>query len=114
MKGPTMSTTQVQHPPPVRTRRRWRRWVVVALLTVATIGVGGYIYLEFFSDRDLHEAIAEADRLDPGWRFDDMEAARAKLPDDDNGALVVLAARALIPAGWHAPPPNGEPRLADR
>ena len=50
------------------------------------------VYLSMSGERRLRAAVAEADRLDPGWRFAELEAARAKVPDDRNGALVVTAA----------------------
>jgi hypothetical protein len=62
---------------------------------------------EWYLDRDLREAIAEADRLDPGWRLMDLEAARAEVSDEENAALQVLAAKKLLPAGWFPPPPGG-------
>jgi hypothetical protein len=43
---------------------------------------------------------AEADRLDPGWRFPELEAARAPAPPDlENGALQVRTTQRLLPAG---------------
>ena len=111
---PAMSTTQAQSPPPVKTRRRWWRWGVVALLAAALVSAGVYVYFGFFSDRELREAIAEADRLDPGWYSADIEAARKVVPDAENGANLVMAARALMPPGWQAPLPNDAPTLIDR
>src|SRR5262249_25970071 len=55
---------------------------------------------KWYLDRECRAAIAEADRLDPGWRLFDLEAARAQVPDEENAALQVLAAKKLIPAGW--------------
>ncbi|PWT82613.1 MAG: hypothetical protein C5B58_07915, partial [Acidobacteria bacterium] len=40
----------------------------------------------------LAEAMAETDRLDPGWRLADILANRPPLPDAENGALRLLAA----------------------
>jgi hypothetical protein len=64
------------------------------------------------ADRELQEAIADTDRRDPGWRFDDLEAKQPRLPDEKNGALQVLAARRLLPAGWPAATAKG-PSLDD-
>jgi hypothetical protein len=52
--------------------------------------------------KQLRAAIAEADRLDPHWRFDDLEAARASVPDERNAALAVLYVNRLLPTGWQA------------
>src|SRR5262249_34121787 len=37
---------------------------------------------------------------DPGWRLEELEAARALVPDPQNSAARVAAARKLFPAGW--------------
>jgi hypothetical protein len=42
------------------------------------------------ANQALRRAIAEADRSDPGWRWEDLSAKRAKLPDDKNGTLQLL------------------------
>jgi hypothetical protein len=44
-------------------------------------------------------AAAEADRLDPGWRWDDLQAARAAVPDAKNAALVIVGLKGRWPAG---------------
>ncbi len=96
---------------PRRARRR-RVAVVVALLLLVTSAA--LLVVFFLSDRRMREALAEADRLDPGWRFEDLEKARADVHDAENGALVLRAARAKLPAGWLALPPGGGPGLAER
>jgi hypothetical protein len=35
-------------------------------------------------------AVAEADRIDPGWRWEELQAKRAVVPDEENAALVIL------------------------
>ncbi|HEV2947227.1 MAG TPA: hypothetical protein VGX70_07610 [Gemmataceae bacterium] len=91
---------------PTRPRRRLSRllfWgVLIASPFLFLLAWQGY---EWYLDRDLRAAIAEADRLDPGWRLAELEAARAEIPDSDNAALQVSAARKLLPAGWFSPPP---------
>jgi hypothetical protein len=42
----------------------------------------------------------QADRLDPGWRLEELEAKRAGIPDAENSALVVLNAARLLPKSW--------------
>jgi hypothetical protein len=107
-----MSTGLVQPMQSARPRRRRLRWLMLGALAVFAGGVCLYVYVT--SDGELRDAIAEADRLDSGWRFEEMEAARAAVPDAENGALVVLAARALMPVKWMVPPPTGAPSLEDR
>jgi hypothetical protein len=55
----------------------------------------GVYVVHWFTSSD--EAAAEADRLDPGWRLEDLEKKREVIPDEDNGALVILAATKLWP-----------------
>jgi hypothetical protein len=69
--------------------RPWRKLMVCVLVfALALFAVGSY--LTWSAERDFQEALAETDRIDPGWRLDDIEAARAVLPDEENAAIVVL------------------------
>ncbi len=54
-----------------------------------------------YFDERLREAVAEVDRLDPRWRFDDLEADRARVPAEENAAPLVMASALLIPAKWN-------------
>jgi hypothetical protein len=56
--------------------------------------------------QDVSEAVAETDRLDPGWRFEDLEAQRRLPPPERNSALQVLKVKSLLPRGWPHPPPD--------
>jgi hypothetical protein len=93
-------------------KSRLRRLVLpVVILLLLVGGWFGYLSLRARAKREkaeaeLHEAIAEADRLDPGWRLEELEARRAQPADADNGALCVRRARALLPAQW--PDPDGQ------
>ncbi len=104
--------------PPPRPRRR-RRWLLL-LVVPLTLGLAGWVYLYSSSDQRLKRAVAEADRLDPHWRLDDVLAERADIPDEDNGALIVIAVKSKMPSRWPAwdlPPsdgaPESEPSLGD-
>ena len=94
---------------PPRVSRR-RRYLIVVLLAGITLVGGTYYWLLGSSNRQIQAAMDEADRLDPGWQFADLEAARAVIPDKENSALHVLAARELLPPNWQKwmnPPPVG-------
>ncbi len=65
------------------------------LLLPVCIVLGIYGYFRAVAEERLREAIAETDRLDPGWRLEELEAKREVIPDDRNGALVVIAAHEL-------------------
>jgi hypothetical protein len=74
-------------------------WLGV-LLIAPLAGAGIYIALSFFRADRLRSAVAEADRLDPGWRIQDLEAARKPVADDQNAALVLIHSRTLLPKRW--------------
>jgi hypothetical protein len=96
-----MSDSKLQESKPLAgPRSRRLRRATIGLAAAVALVLGLYVYPEYARNRELQEAIAEADRLDPGWHFDDMEAARAAVPDAENSAPVVLAAAALLPNKW--------------
>lgn len=64
------------------------------------LGGGWYAYVHHRIDRQMEEAIAEADRLDPGWRLHELEARRRFIPDAENAALQVLETSSLLPTPW--------------
>lgn len=113
-----MSNLQVHEPPAVgKRRRRWRRRIILGTAVAVAIAaalVGLYAYLGYAAERDLRAAIAEADRLDPGWRFEEMDAARPEVPDAENSALLVAAAYAKIPKAFLAAGPDGGPTILER
>jgi hypothetical protein len=105
-----MSESTVRDEAPAAVPRRSRlRWVLLVVAGLVAVAVGVYAYIVHEQDRELREAIAETDRLDPGWRFEDMQAARAEVPDGENGAKLVLAAK--LPANWLAPAAAGVPTV---
>jgi hypothetical protein len=76
-------------------------------LLLVSVVVGGLFTLIDPSKQELREAIAEADQLDPGWRWQELEARRKVIPDEENAALRVLAAHRLLPPGaWPPLPPE--------
>jgi hypothetical protein len=52
--------------------------------------------------KNLQETLAEMDRTEPSWRLQDIEAARERVPEDENSARVVVAATKLLPKNWPA------------
>jgi hypothetical protein len=76
---------------------RWRKWILIALTPFAIVPIG-YAVTRYQSVRRLELAIAEADRLDPGWRFEELEAARRPFPaPEKNGIKQVLRVAAATP-----------------
>jgi ABC-type transport system involved in multi-copper enzyme maturation permease subunit len=83
-------------------RWRWLKRLRPALLILLPLGLlQGWYFLESVSaERRLQKALAEADRLDPGWTLEDLEAKRVVLPDDQNSAVHVKTVHQMIPPGW--------------
>ncbi len=97
--------------PPPRKPRRWRFPVFLgALLLLIVVGVplGLYLYYRAAADGALAEALAEADRLDPGWRLEELEARREKIPDRENSALQIRAVKKRMPPNW-----GGDPQFSE-
>ena len=67
---------------------RWGRRLLWAGLILVAVLTGGFFLISYLIEEVWQDAAAEADRLDPGWRLEDLEAHRAAVPDDQNGALI--------------------------
>jgi hypothetical protein len=72
-------------------RRRWRRWLAGAVLAAVALVWGGVALDRWLADRDWRAACAEADALDPGWRWDELRAALPALPADRDAAKRIRA-----------------------
>jgi hypothetical protein len=99
-----------------RTKRTWLR-LLIAAVCVGLLAIVGLVFHRLQdAESELQQAIAETDRLDPGWRLEDIENHRATIRDEDNSALQVMALRRLLPGtfgkrlydDWQYadPPPN--------
>src|SRR6266851_1727829 len=100
-----MSASDILEAPARLPRRRRRMRIVLGILLACAVLATAYILiLLHLADKDLRDAIAEADRLDPGWRLEELEAKRANIPEQQNSAPVVLNAARLLPKPW---PPLG-------
>jgi hypothetical protein len=73
---------------------------------LAAVAVSAYFY--FAARGEVAAAVAETDRLDPGWRVEGLEAQRRLPPAEQNAALQVLKAASLIPSSWPARPAGPE------
>jgi hypothetical protein len=94
----------IESPQAARPRPRWRRRLFVAMLLLVVIGSGllafGFWYMSREAELQLSAAIAEADALDPGWHWDEVEARRATIPDEENGARCASTVTSLLPKTW--------------
>ncbi len=82
-----------------RKRRRWLLFIVAAILLAAITPVGLYYLRKHQSERALEDAIAETNRLDPGWRLVDLVKRQSALPVERNAAVHITAAHAIL-ANW--------------
>lgn len=78
----------------------WLRRLGLCGIVLLLVGMAGLVVFWFTSENALDHAIAEADRLDPGWRWEELLAKRPTIPDEENAALQVLKVRRLLPPGW--------------
>jgi hypothetical protein len=89
--------------------RRRLFWVVgVPTLVLFIISLGIFGYRESRAEGDLADVLQKTDEADPGWRLDEIEAARI-LPDDkDNSAVLCRELAHLLGPNWP------DPKLDDR
>lgn len=85
----------------------WKRWLwrtagaVVVLLVARTAWlVGEREWRRSAGETDYAAAVAETERTDPDWRWDDLNAGRSRPPVGRNGAEVIPKVKALAGAGW--------------
>src|SRR5438309_1507980 len=84
----------------------FRRNPVVNLALAILLASGGVLVWQAWdrseADAALEAEIARIDAVDPGWTFDEIQAARTPLADERNGAFCVRDIAAEIPADWPA------------
>lgn len=81
---------------PLRAGLRLAARTALVLLPLALL-MGEYIRLDRVAEQSLREALAETDRLDPGWRLEELEAKRSIVPPEQNSALQILKVKTLVP-----------------
>ena len=81
-------------------RNRWVRRVGLGLLATFLLVVSGFFVLRYNMHRKgvhrLETITAHLDATDPRWRYDDLDADRGQMPDDQNGALLVPRFKAAL------------------
>ncbi len=93
-------TATLEAPAPVSPAqpRRLRRWLI-RLLLVALLAAAFAVYSRIADDY-LNQTVADLDRTDPGWRLEELEAARPAVADEKNSALCAQAAYRRLPGNW--------------
>ncbi len=82
---------------PAMRQRRWLRNCLLLFALVLAFVAGWYFWSRFHSRRAVDALLAELDRDDPGWRLDKILAGRKAVRDEDNSALAITKAAALMP-----------------
>lgn len=72
-------------------------WGLLILALLAAVGV---FWNHTKMTSKLQKALAELDRTEPGWRLEQIEAARADVPEEENSARVVISAAGQMPKSW--------------
>jgi hypothetical protein len=93
-------------------KRRWWKRILLAfgllVLLLICLLFGVTIYLRIAGGNRLAAAMAEADRLDPNWHWDDIQSRRPGIADAENSALHVQAVVKLLPEKWPTERPPKE------
>src|SRR5437867_1600442 len=91
-------TREIPGARPHRSRRSKVLIVVGISIIVLGFAIGSYFYRNHIAKARLQAAIALTDRLDPGWRLEEIEARRQIIPDQENSTRQITLARRLIDA----------------
>jgi hypothetical protein len=85
--------------PPAAGRGRLKPLSLIGLGLLVLVA-GFLLYRHRQTADRLRLALDELDRKDPGWRLEEVEAARTAVPDAENGGLIVREIPRLLPKGW--------------
>jgi hypothetical protein len=98
--GAMSAATPVTRDAKPRQSRR-RRLAIAMGLALVTLGVptGFWLWSSWAHERELAEALAETERLDPRWRFRDILADRKPITDEDNPAIILARVDTLLKRG---------------
>jgi hypothetical protein len=77
---------------PPQKKRRW--WIWILVLVTAPILVA--LYYVVSARTGLNNLIAEIDRLDPGWRLEEIEGKRANYPPTQNAAVHIVKIKGMV------------------
>jgi hypothetical protein len=89
---------------PRRPRRLWLRISVAVLVLIAAGVAMRYFFNQRQAQSRLQRIIDDLDASDLGWRLEEIEQARAVVPDAENSARLVVAVRRRLPGNWPPQP----------
>lgn len=110
MKAVAIVEIPEESPAVTKPRRRWLKRISCGLLLLFILAACAWGWRHHSAKQRLDKALTELDRTDPGWRLEEIEAAREQIPEEENSARIVLAADRLLPKDW--PPKELGDRLA--
>jgi hypothetical protein len=91
--------------------RRWRRRIRFIILGLIVIPITLFLirreFIFAWSEDELRDAIAETERLDPHWRWDDLQANRVQVPDEENAVFQVRKVKKLLGPDTDIPTDRG-------
>lgn len=96
--------TVTDFPPSSRPAKRILLGLGFLLLVGLALGLAWWCYVWTQASNRLKATIANVDREDPGWRWEELQARRIAVPDAENAAFRVEAAFKLLPRGWPSQP----------
>ena len=87
----------------------WRilKWTSLLVLLGILYGLIARAYFASQADKKYYAVVTNLDAVDPDWRWETILAKRETIHDEDNSALLVVAAAKLLPN-----PETWSPRLS--
>ena len=85
---------------PEKRRFRLGRFVLWCLGGFVVVAVGLFGLDQAQLTRRIKATVGRLDETDPGWRLEEIEAARDTLPDARNSAVLCRELARLMPRGW--------------
>lgn len=83
-----------------RKRRFILRWLLRFVFGLIVTGLAMYYFDTKRSEAEVAALVADLDENDPGWRLEELEAARPEIPDSRNSARLSRDLAKLLEPSW--------------